>query len=230
MQGSGDVEHIIMDGMSADDTVAQAKEFAVRHWGVRIWSEEDHGQSAAMNRGIRLARGEIIGFLNVDDSYEVGVLSRVRDAFTMLPSPSLVVGACKISDKCGRITGLNRPTRIQFEDLVKGREFPWNPSSYFYHKALHEYIGGYDEQEHHVMDLDFLLRAVRRAQVFYFEEVWGNFRWAEGTKSYESAMLGQMQARCDRLRMQYSKLLTPFARLSMRLLQVLEYAGQRYYR
>jgi glycosyltransferase len=78
---SVDLEHIIVDGQSTDNTV----EILQKYRGnprLRIISEPDKGIYDAMNKGIGLARGEIIGFLNADDQYATpGALSRVLDAF-----------------------------------------------------------------------------------------------------------------------------------------------------
>lgn len=68
------VEYIIVDGTSKDNTVAVAKEyesrFRERGYRYRIISEPDKGIYDAMNKGIRMAEGEIVGLVNSDDWYE----------------------------------------------------------------------------------------------------------------------------------------------------------------
>lgn len=66
-QDHPDIEHIVIDGASTDGTL----EIVARHAGpsVRIVSEPDHGIYDAMNKGIRLSTGQVIGFLNADDVY-----------------------------------------------------------------------------------------------------------------------------------------------------------------
>jgi glycosyltransferase involved in cell wall biosynthesis len=66
-------EHIIIDGASTDSTASIVKTFADRYPHIRWVSEKDRGQSDAMNKGIALAQGTILGFLNVDDYYEPNV-------------------------------------------------------------------------------------------------------------------------------------------------------------
>jgi len=203
-QNVAGIEHIIMDGMSTDQTLVIARRFAATNPSIRIYSENDGSQAAAMNHGIQLARGPVIGFLNADDYYAPGTLKRVMEIFKDLPETALVVGDCNIRDAEDKITMVNRPTRLTLLDLIKGREYPFNPSSYFYHKSLHDLVGAYDEKEHYVMDLDFLLRAVPRARVLYFGEIWGNFRWMEGTKTFTDTAAGLTKKRCDDLRNRYS--------------------------
>lgn len=215
-QNAPGVEHIVMDGKSTDETAVIARRLAAIHPSLRVYSEDDGSQAAAMNSGVRLARGRVIGFLNVDDFYQPNLLPRIAEIFAGLPEPSLVVGNCNFRDAADNILTVNRPSRLTLLDFLKGREFPWNPSAYFYHKALHDLVGGYDEKEHYVLDVDFLFRAVQKARVCYFDEVWGNFRWMAGTKTYEDDQAGRMLKRGDELRRRYSAQLSFTERLRLK--------------
>jgi hypothetical protein len=154
-----------------------------------------------MNKGIILAKNEIIGILNVDDFYEPNVLNSVTEIFKNLPKPSFLVGNCNVWDTQGNLRLVNKPAKLRLTDLLLGFDinpFPMNPSAYFYHKSLHNQIGFYEVEEHYVMDLDFILKAVQVAQVKYVDETWGNFRNIKGTKSlnaYESGQVYQLQER-----------------------------------
>lgn len=78
-QSYGDFEHIIVDGLSKDDTVAICRSYEGRYGGrLRIISERDRGIYDAMNKGVRLATGDVVGILNSDDFYsDEGVLAAV---------------------------------------------------------------------------------------------------------------------------------------------------------
>src|SRR6058998_2090201 len=65
-QAGVSVEHIVVDGGSTDGTVEILKSYPHLRW----ISEPDRGQSHALNKGFRMATGEILGWLNADDSYE----------------------------------------------------------------------------------------------------------------------------------------------------------------
>jgi hypothetical protein len=117
--------------------------------------------------------------------------------FTALPEPSILVGNCYVRDEEERIVAENRPDRLGLIDLLLGAPFPINPSAYFYHKALHHRIGMYPPEEHQTMDLHFLFRAVEAAHVIYVDEFFGNFRFIEGTKSYEAWKSGALQEQND---------------------------------
>jgi glycosyltransferase involved in cell wall biosynthesis len=195
-QNCPDVEHLIIDGGSTDRTLEIIKSYIQWNPHLRLVSKRDHGQSDAMNRGITLARGKVIGFLNCDDYYQPSVLSRILEIFQTLPAPSLLVGNCNILNDDERIIYLNKPSRLSLTNILIGGEnnqFPFNPSAYFYHKSLHVKIGLYDESDHYTMDLDFIIRAVKTAHVQYVDETWGNFRYIRGTKTFESRENGQLE-------------------------------------
>ena len=107
-------------------------------------------------------------------------------------------------------------------DLLLGSDvnpFPVNPSAYFYHRSLTKAIGLFATDEHYVMDLDFILKAVRVANVKYVDEVWGNFRLIVGTKTRTDIQSNTMMRRQDRMLRKYQKCLP----LSRRLPVVMMY-------
>ena len=193
-----DIEHIIVDGGSSDRTAEIIRRYAEKHRHIRWISEKDRGQADAMNKGISMAGGEILGILNVDDYYEPSLLTRVARYFETLPEPSLLVGNCNVRDEQGEIIFVNKPAKIKLEDLLLGylaNPHPVNPSAYFYHTSLHAKIGSYKVEEHYALDLDFLLRAVQVAHVEYVDEVWGNQRLIEGTKTFDDIKSGKIGAK-----------------------------------
>jgi glycosyltransferase involved in cell wall biosynthesis len=191
-QRCSDMEHIIIDGQSTDRTVEVIREYAQRYSHIRWISETDLGQSDAMNKGIAMARGEIISFLNVDDYYEPNVLNRVLELFRDLLEPSLLVGNCKIWRDEEKLLYVNKPTKLNIESFLScASPFPLNPSAYFYHKSLHQKIGLYKVEEHYMMDIDFLCNAVQVANVKYVDEIWGNHRQFEGTKTFSLMKSGR---------------------------------------
>ncbi|MGG6269241.1 glycosyltransferase family 2 protein [Leptolyngbya sp. AN03gr2] len=200
------VEHLIVDGGSQDCTIDIVKRYAQEYPHIRWISEKDRGQSDAMNKGIALAKGEIIGFLNVDDYYESNVLNRVLEVFRSLPVPSFVAGNCNVLNDAGELKKFNRPTKLKFTDLLLGADInphPVNPSAYFYHRCLHDQIGLYDTDEHYALDLDFIFRAVQVAHVQHIDETWGNYREIEGTKTILDWRSGEGQRRAAALLKRY---------------------------
>lgn len=217
-QSCSNCEHIIVDGASTDDTVAIIREYARQYSHIRWISEPDRGQSDAMNKGINLAEGEIIAILNVDDFYEPNVLNRVSEIFKTLPIPSFLVGNCQVWDEQGKLLYINKPKKLSLQDLLLGinvNPHPVNPSAYFYHKLLHEKIGFYSIEEDYIMDLDFILQAVQVANVKYVNQNWGNYRYIQGTKTFDDAINGQNIERYQKLLNNYSKTLPIMDRLNL---------------
>jgi glycosyltransferase involved in cell wall biosynthesis len=209
-QQCADLEHIIVDGCSTDRTVSIIQEYAARYSHIRWISERDQGQSDAMNKGIKIAQGEILGILNVDDYYEPNVFNRILDIFQGLPNPSFVAGNCNVWDDEGRIVCVNQPSKLSLIEFVvldinnnPRNSLPCNPSAYFYHRSLHDIVGGYKVEEHYAMDLDFILRAVQKSRNYYFDEIWGNFQLIQGTKTLEDMTRGDMNLRVERILRQY---------------------------
>lgn len=196
-QNCPDVEHLIIDGGSTDGTVEVIRSYAGAYSHIRWVSEKDHGQSDAMNKGIDMASGEILGILNVDDYYEPGVLCDVIKMFKELPDPTLLLGNCNVWDDDGKLQFIGKPSGISFLRLLMQdiRVFPNNPSAYFYHKSLHRKIGLYDVDEHFGMDVHFMFRAVRTAHVRYVDKMWGNYRYLTDTKTYRDVESGQNRLR-----------------------------------
>lgn len=176
-------EHVIVDGGSTDGTVEIIREYEGQYPHI-IWiSEKDRGQSDAMNKGIEIAKGGIISFLNADDFYEPNVLNRILNIFKTLPEPALLVGNCNIWQEDGTLECVNKPSKLRLKDILSYHPHPANPSAYFYHKSLHQNIGPYKVNEHYALDLDFILRAVQSAEVKYVDETWGNWRLIKGSKT-----------------------------------------------
>lgn len=210
-QNCKDIEHIIIDGGSTDDTAKIIKQYADNLPHIRWISEKDNGQSDAMNKGIGMAKGEILGILNVDDYYEPDVLNRVIKLFADQPEPTLMVGNCNVWDNDGSLQYVNKPSKLKITDLLLGCDInphPVNPSAYFYHKSLHQVIGLYDVNEHFALDVDFIFKAVKVAHLKYFDETWGNFCLLEGAKTVVDKEKGSDILRMKNLLKQHKKKLS----------------------
>jgi glycosyltransferase involved in cell wall biosynthesis len=97
-QNYSNFEHIIIDGGSTNDTLGILKKY--KHI---IWiSEKDKGQSDAFNKGLKMASGDIIGWLNSDDVYLPNIFNFVADKLTENPEVDVIYGNCLYIDENGR--------------------------------------------------------------------------------------------------------------------------------
>ncbi len=190
-----DAELVVVDGASTDGTREEIERLAAVHPSIRWISEKDSGQSDAMNKGIRMARGVYISFLNVDDYYSDGVLNEVCGLLSQSDAPDFLVGNCKVWDADGKLVYVNRPNPCRPWHILSGRRLPVNPTAYFYRKSLHDEVGFYNEQNHMNMDLEFIARVCLSTELAYVNRDWGNFRMLPGTKTQSDMEAGRLEER-----------------------------------
>jgi glycosyltransferase involved in cell wall biosynthesis len=164
-----DVEHIVMDGCSTDDTLEVLRQYP----GVVAVSEPDRGQADALQKGFRLASGEIIGWINSDDYYAPAVFGAVAACFDD-PAVLWVVGNLAYVYQGGEIVP-NRSPPITYEALLRDPDIVKQPPAFFRRQAL-EAAGGWDPSFHMTMDLDLWVRLARLAPPRMIDAQWAYFR------------------------------------------------------
>lgn len=195
-------EHIIIDGASTDGTADIIRTYAKSHPHIRWRSEPDLGQSDAINKGIKLANGQVISILNVDDYYEPGALDFISTVInnSINPQHFFLIGNCQVFDSKDKHKAINRPKDITLINILTGRcEHPCNPSAYFYSRSIHEELGDYDIKDHYTMDLDFICRVLSVHKITYIDKVLGNFRERKGSKTQKSKSDGKHFDRKNRV-------------------------------
>lgn len=210
-------EHLIIDGGSTDGTMDIVRSFAQRYPHIRWISEKDKGQSDAMNKGVRLAKGNIVSFLNADDYYEPGALNEAVSIMEKMREPAFLAGNCRIWDNNHQLFKINKPKRLDVASIILTWVFPCNPSAYFYHKSLHDAAGYYDENDHDSMDLEFILRALPKAHTKYVDRIWGNYRLLEDTKTFRSLQAGKTYQIIGKLFKTHTELLPWFPRMYIKI-------------
>ena len=182
------LEVIIQDGGSTDDSVAVAEEFVRRHPAVfRLFAEKDQGQSDALNRGFARARGEILGFLNSDDTLYPRVLHRVAAEIDPQRKRWVVMGRCLFTGDGERYVGVEHPAeyRNHFNHLAiwkRGLNTIPQPSV-FWHRTVWERCGGFNIHEHHALDYDLFCRFSEHYHFHRVDELWSTFRMHAVSKS-----------------------------------------------
>lgn len=154
LQGYPNLEYLVFDGGSKDDTVAVLKKYDrhLTHWV----SEKDRGQSHALNKGIERATGEVFGWLNSDDVLAPGSLQAVGAALAAAKSPGWIVGTCrwKADGTEGELYDSHADAPLYRWLLASPIQQPGS----FWHRSLFDRVGAIDEGFRYVMDQDLFLR------------------------------------------------------------------------
>ncbi len=159
-QRHADVEHIIVDGGSTDGTAG----VLARHPHLTVLREPDRNLYDAINKGLRMARGEVVGLLNSDDLYAPGAFAAAEAALAD-PSTEMVIGAVEFfTEDAGREVVLRRLAGAAVglnEANVIGGITTMNAA--FYRRGLLERIGPFDDRFPLAADKDFWMRLVLAA-------------------------------------------------------------------
>lgn len=184
-QGYPDLEHIVVDGGSTDGTLAML----ARYPHLTVISEPDRGQAEAVNKGLRLATGEIIGWLNSDDTYCPGVLAGAAETIDPAKGINIAMGRCAYIDEAGEPTGAEHPSAfISHERVVeiwKGYTIP-NPAVFF-HRRVFEECGGLDESLYFALDYDLFCRYTARFPITAVDRLWATYRLHRSAKTSEQS-------------------------------------------
>ncbi|HKJ40300.1 MAG TPA: glycosyltransferase family 2 protein, partial [Anaerolineales bacterium] len=112
------LEYIIVDGGSTDGSVDIIKKYADRlAWWV---SEPDKGQTDAINKGFARAKGDIIAWINSDDTYDPGAVSAAVEFFQSHPDAGLVYGDTHFIDEQGQVIGKFAARQTDYQLLRQG--------------------------------------------------------------------------------------------------------------
>lgn len=156
-------EHIIMDGGSTDDTLAVLRSYPHLRWT----SEADKGQTDALNKALRQARGEVIAWINTDDFYLPETFTLVQRFFEQNPEENLVTGDSLWGwEGSGRLRYISGEER-DFESLIRqwNSHVPGPQPSIFFKRRLLEEVGLPDPHLHYAMDYDLWLRMAKAGYV-----------------------------------------------------------------
>jgi glycosyltransferase involved in cell wall biosynthesis len=171
-QKSDDIEVLVIDGGSTDNSVEVIKEYADR---LDYWvSEADRGQSHAFNKGFQRASGHYLTWVNSDDLFLAGTVNAFRDFVTRRHLPDWVAANSMWVDVEGRI--LNCTVNAGWSEYARksGAMTVTGPSSFF-SKALLERVGWLKEDYHYSMDTELWYRFANEGVRY---ETMNHFVWA----------------------------------------------------
>ncbi len=187
-KGDFELEYIITDGGSTDNSLDIIKKYKDR---LKYISEKDKGQSDGINKGLKMATGDIVAFLNADDVYTDGALDKVVTYFKENPDCMWLTGYCKIIDENGKqikkyITEYKnrRLRKFTFEQLLI--ENCISQPATFWRRKLHDEVGYIDESLHYSMDQDLWARFASKYKLHLIKDYLAEFRFTPDTKTGSS--------------------------------------------
>ncbi len=179
------IECIVVDGGSSDGTT----DILARYNDKITWvTETDMGQSDAINKGLKLATGDIVAELDADDIYERDAFKKVAAFFEQNPDARWVYG------KCRNIDGSNREIRkpITWTKNYFSKRYSYNKllvsnfipqPAVFWRRELMDEMGLFDVNEHLVMDYEYWLRCGARYAPGYIDDYLAGWRIHPSSKS-----------------------------------------------
>jgi glycosyltransferase involved in cell wall biosynthesis len=186
LQGYPNLEYIIIDGGSTDNSVEIIKKY--EPWLAYWVSEKDRGQSHAINKGWERATGEIYAYLCSDDFYFSDSLHKIALAFSSSADAGIVVGGIASADEnsfLGKVQMPRLPTGSPI-DLTLLDPDSWNlpqASAFFSKKILSEIGMWVREDLHYTMDRELFYRAVRKSNLVILEHALATFRHHSKSKT-----------------------------------------------
>jgi glycosyltransferase involved in cell wall biosynthesis len=173
------LEYIVMDGGSTDDTLNILHSYGDR----LIWkSAPDVGQADALNSGFRLAKGEILGWLNSDDTYHPGALKAAVEHLAANPDTAVVYGNAYYIDEKNAVIGTYPTEDFDLDRLAEACVI-CQPTAFFRRAAL-DTVGQLDPSLHYCMDYDLWIRLGRRFRIDRIKRFLANSRRYPETKSF----------------------------------------------
>jgi glycosyltransferase involved in cell wall biosynthesis len=174
------IEYIIVDGGSTDGSVDIIKKYS-HHltWWV---SEKDKGHADALNKGFSHANGEILAWLNSDDTYRPGTISDAVSVLHAHPESGLVYGDADLTDKSGNIIGRFASRQTDYERLLRGSvHIP--QATTFFRKDLWQQVGPLSLSLFFAFDYDLWVRLSKISKLLYVPRLWATFRLHDEGKS-----------------------------------------------
>jgi len=190
-------EHVVVDGASNDGTVEllEGRDDPDLRW----ISEPDSGQTEAVNKGLRLAKGDLLAWVNADDAYIPGAVDRALDHLLRHPEVGAIFGAVNYVDEHGEVFRTLVPPRFSWRKYLYFGAFVTTPTM-IWRRELLERAPSLDQRYKDAADYDFFLRLLRGARVDRIDEPYLNFRYHPTSKTTTDVWVQLDEAREIRLR------------------------------
>lgn len=175
------IEYIIMDGGSTDGSVDIIKKYEDK---LGYWeSVKDKGQTDAINKGFNRAKGDILAWLNSDDTYNPKAIGEAVKFLMKHPDIALVYADCNFINEVGKVIGKFASRQTDYAKLRSGYVHIPQQTMFFRAKYWKE-LGPLDPSFYFAMDYDLWVRIAKHAPLYYLPgKTWANFRIHTSSKT-----------------------------------------------
>ena len=219
------VEHLVIDGGSTDGTLE-----VLRSYHRLVWiSEKDAGHYHAMDKGTRMASGEVVAILNADDCYRPGVLREVASAFEKHPDWDGLFGDIVYVDGDGREIFRREEAAFDRQIIRYGINVA-NHQTLFLKREVYLRLGGYRYQEFkNCCDYEYVMRLIRaNCRIGHIPVYIVNYRYHDHGQSADMRVRANMAKESATIRKEYGvpcgvlgKALLHYARLKRQMEKLL---------
>ena len=212
-QDYADIEYLVIDGGSTDGSPDIIKKYASR---LAYWiSEKDSGQADAINKGMGRARGEIVAWLNSDDTYLPGAVAAAMKVFDENPDVAMVYADMLAVDERGQTFNTLRYRQLTLEDLLSFQII--GQPAVFMRRSAFEKAGGLDPSFHFLLDHHLWIRIAAQGRILHIPQTWAAARYhAKAKNRAHAAAFGKEAFRILDWAKTYVPISYPLSRISRR--------------
>ena len=199
-QNYPNLEYIIIDGGSKDGSVEIIRKYEkyLTYW----ISEKDNGQADAIRKGFNLSTGEILAWLNSDDTYLPETFLKVTEIFQKNPKADFIFGNIYHVDEKDHRIGELRFIKFDFPTLIyEGGNL--HQTGAFWTREIYDKVGGINPKYRFCMDFDFFCRIAEKGNLVFIKDHLANFRIHKDAKSSTPSWLTMASTEHEDIKKRY---------------------------
>lgn len=179
------IDHVIVDGGSVDGTLDIATKYPSRV----LRSEDDQGMYDAVNKGMAMVDGDIVGYINADDEIAPGAMEAISKAFMAHPDAGWVCGKVEYVGAEDELLGRMQPVRLSLRSYLGIGWSPIPQQTVWARRWFFDDVGPFDVEYKNCGDYDWYARALKRQHPLILRQVLGRFRLHPGQISLDPAKM-----------------------------------------